>query len=252
MDGYNPKSCNALEKPFYRPIEAAIRWCGLVAHEAAILQAMGSEHIPQIGQFPRWPCLHANTLKIFDAIANGDMPCGRDGRTVDDHVAPARRTVRHTDLREWMSKHYPDQKPAFLFDELERGTHSAISIESYRILKAAHDANERKLSLANERIREAEEAKRLAETERDALRAMVDKASAPGERAETTYLNIIGAMVALMLSNTPEPNSRSYSVFDSQAAIIAALLGHHEGKPGISARTLEEKFAAAKRSLAST
>jgi hypothetical protein len=48
------------------------------------------------------------------------------------------------------------------------------------------------------------------------------------------------------------PAGKPQSVFDNQAAIIAALLGHHEGKPGISARTLEEKFAAGKRSLTAT
>ena len=69
-------------------------------------------------------------------------------------------------------------------------------------------------------------------------------------RAETTYLNIIGAMLGLMLGKSPA--GKPQSVFDNQAAIIAALLGHHEGKPGISARTLEDKFAAAKRSLTAT
>ena len=81
----------------------------------------------------------------------------------------------------------------------------------------------------------------------DSLLAMAEKMNTPGERAETTYLNIIGAMLALMLGKSPA--GKPQSVFDNQAAIIAALLGHHKGKPGISARTLEDKFAAAKRSL---
>ena len=78
------------------------------------------------------------------------------------------------------------------------------------------------------------------------------KSDAPpslSRRAETTYLNIIGAMLELMLSKSP--SGKRYSVFDNQAAIIAALLGNNEKKPGISERTLEQKFAAAKRSLIS-
>ena len=52
MDGYNPNSCNALEKPFYRPVEAALRWCGLITHEADILSALhGGCDIPKTGQF---------------------------------------------------------------------------------------------------------------------------------------------------------------------------------------------------------
>lgn len=66
-------------------------------------------------------------------------------------------------------------------------------------------------------------------------------------RAETTYLNIIGGLLALMLGKSPAGNPQS--VFDNQAAIISALLAHHADKPGIAQRTLEEKFAAAKRSL---
>ena len=131
MAGYEAKSCNALQKPYYRPIEVAIRWCGLIEYESEILRELEKSglHIPVAGQFPRWPCLRVNTEKIFDGLAHGEIPCGRDGRTVapDDHVAPPRRTVRHTDLRIWMAKHYPDQKPDFLFDEIERSAHAAQS-----------------------------------------------------------------------------------------------------------------------------
>lgn len=70
------------------------------------------------------------------------------------------------------------------------------------------------------------------------------------ERAETTYLNIIGGMLALMLGKSPAGVPQS--VYKSQAAIIDALLAHHENTHGITKRTLEEKFAAAKRSLNGT
>ena len=251
--GYDPKSCNALEKPFYRPVEAALRWCGLIAHEGEILSALhDGRDIPKTGQFPMWPCLQANTERILDAIANGDIQHGRDGKTVatGEPVRPDRVTVRHTDLKAWMAEHYPDQKPAFLFDEIERKTHAAISADAFRALQADRDAARAELEKAKawaaETIREMD----AMRGERDSLRAMVVLPTAPGVRAETTYLNIIGAMLALMLGKSP--NGQAYSVLDNQSAIIAALLGHHEGKPGISARTLEEKFAAAKRSLSAT
>lgn len=54
-------------------------------------------------------------------------------------------------------------------------------------------------------------------------------------KEETTLLNIIGALLAL--SGTKE------------AAIISELLEMHPSTQGIKKRTLEEKFAAAKRSL---
>jgi hypothetical protein len=77
-----------------------------------------------------------------------------------------------------------------------------------------------------------------------------NKPSVLDTRAETTYLNIIGGLLDLMLGKTPA--GKAQSVYDNQAAVINALLAHYEGKPGVARRTLEEKFAAAKRSLNGT
>lgn len=48
MDEYNEKSCNALEKPYYKPIEAALRWCNLIKFESEILNAIGNDLLPEI------------------------------------------------------------------------------------------------------------------------------------------------------------------------------------------------------------
>jgi len=142
MNTYDEQSCNALEKPFYKPIEAALRWCNLIQHETVILQTVGDELFPLLGAFPQRPCLRANAEKVFDAIINDKLPCGRDDKTVSagDHVRKDRLTIRHTDLKMWMAKHYPDQKPKFLFDEVERSTHAAISAESFPALQVDRDA----------------------------------------------------------------------------------------------------------------
>ena len=68
-----------------------------------------------------------------------------------------------------------------------------------------------------------------------------------GERAETTYLNIIAGLLGLMLGTTP--SGKKISSFDSQASVISALLANYPRKSGIAQRTLEDKFADAKRSL---
>ncbi len=83
--------------------------------------------------------------------------------------------------------------------------------------------------------------------ERDSLAAMVEKINPLIPRAETTYLNIIGGLLFLMLGKSPA--GKAQSVFDSQAAIISALLAHHGGKQGIADSTLENKFAEANRCL---
>ncbi len=252
IDGYDAKSCNALQRPFYRPVEAAIRWCNLIQHEGRILQSLGEDPIPKTGQFPQWPCLQANTETILDAILHGELRHGRDGQTVAarEHVARPRLTVRHTDLREWMVKYHPGSKPAFLFDEIERSAHAAINADSFRALQADRDAARAEIEKAHRWAKAIVAERDALLGERDSLRAMVDKMAVPGERAEATYLNIIGALLELVLGKTPA--GKPQSVFESQAAIIDALLAHHAGKAGISKTTLEARFADARRRLNST
>ncbi|MEP9324990.1 hypothetical protein PPMP20_17890 [Paraburkholderia phymatum] len=69
-----------------------------------------------------------------------------------------------------------------------------------------------------------------------------------GRREETTYLNIIGGLLHLLLGKSPG-SGKKYSSFASQDAVISGLLAHFDGAPGISKRTLESKFAEAKRSI---
>lgn len=249
---YNKHDCEHLQAyhAYYPVPAAAMLWCRVPPNEVQeeLNRIQPHPHIRGVFTHPFIPCFEVRCRIIHDAIESKAIPVSREnGKLTDDHVAPERRHVSREHLKAWIAKDHPADKPAFLFDEIERDTHSNISAEAYRVLKAAHDAKELKLTQTNERIRVIEEAKGLAEAERDSLRAIVEKVGAPGERSETTYLNIIGAMLALMLGKSPA--GKAQSVFESQAAIIGALLGHHEGKPGISARTLEEKFAAGKRSL---
>jgi len=250
IDGYNSKSCNALQRPFYRPVEAAIRWCGLIAYESQILAALDpADAIPKTGQFPQWPCLQSNTEKILDAILHNDIPHGRDGRTVDasDHVARARITVRHTDLKEWMIRHYPDQKPLFLFDDTERATHSAINADSFRALQVDRDAARAELAKARDRTDAIVKERDALLGERNSLRAMVDRMGVPGDRAESTYLNIIGGLLGLMLGQND--NGDPLSSYRSQAEIITDLVDRFPTANGISKSNLESKFADANRAI---
>lgn len=61
---YEPDSYNVLAKIFYRPIDAAIRWCNLMAHETKILESAWDCPALLSKYFPQWPCLQANTEKL--------------------------------------------------------------------------------------------------------------------------------------------------------------------------------------------
>lgn len=252
MNSYDQKSCSALEKPYYKPIEAALRWCNLIQHESVILQTTGDELFPSIGAFPQWPCLRANAEKVYDAILNGELAGGRDGRTVSagDHVKKERLTIRHTDLKAWMSKHYPEQKPAFLFDEVERTTHASINAESFRALQVDRDAMRARLEKATDVYRALKQDRDTISGERDSLAAMVEKMSVPGASAKTTYLNIIGGLLGLMLGKSPA--GKPQSVFENQSMVIAAMLAHHGHLSGVSDTTLQNKFAESNRSIKAT
>ena len=243
MESYNAKSCSALYKGHYRPIDAALRWCNLIDHEVKILNAAGDAQYPPVGSFPQWPCLHSNIEKIIDAIENGDLPCGRDGKKVtpSDHVAPGRRTIRHHDLKVWIAKYHPDQKPTFLFDEIERTTHAAINAESFQALQVDRDSLKARLDNGIELYNILKQDRNKIESERASLAAKVEKMNNPTQRSETTYLNIIGALVELIQTKK--------SGRDSEASVISELVNNYSEKAGISERTLQEKFAAAKRSL---
>ncbi len=183
---------------YHVPIAAAL-WCGVPADQVA----EELRHAVPIGQsnalgrailrHPYLKCLEPRIRAIHAAIDAGELQvCRENGRKVDDHVAYERRHVYGLDLKEWAKKIAPTERPTFLFDEIERNVHSAISMDSYQALKAAYDAKEHKLLQAIDRIRELSESKGVMESELAGLRAMVDKAMTTTER--NTLLTIIAAL----------------------------------------------------------
>lgn len=235
----NTNDCPHNCRTFYRPIEAAIRWSGLERFESRILEVVGARNTPGPEDFPRWPTLRLNVERILDAMRNRELPYGRAGVTCDDVslLDDPQLSVRHVDLRAWMTRFYPSQKPAFLFDDIERQLHPTISAESIQVLLADREALRAQLATHRREI--------------EALRKEL-KRQGPSERAlplrsETTYLNIIGGLLTLLLGRSP--SGTPYSSFETLESVISALIAHYEGRPGISERTLWGKFAAAKRQV---
>lgn len=87
----------------------------------------------------------------------------------------------------------------------------------------------------------------LQEFQANLSKTDAQKSKPLSDRAETTYLNIIGSLLDLILSDSSLGTPRS--VFRNQTAIINAMLEHFPNTPGISKKTLEGKFSAAKQSL---
>jgi len=229
-------------KVFYRPIEAAVRWAGLLRYEPVIL-----ESAPSVGSVsPPLNCPRRDEIqrcldRIWDGILNGELPYGKDGITTNNRTLldSAQLTIRHLDLQSWMRRYYPEQRPAFLFSRSERMAHPVITLKSGQAMLLERLAL--KIELAQCRTKIGELSKKLKIT------------CTPhpiSDRAETTYLNIIGAMLELMLGRSP--SGRRYSSFDTQEAIISTLIACHGDRMGLSERTLHGKFAKARKTLHNT
>ncbi|OWB28833.1 hypothetical protein ACQR5S_20060 [Xanthomonas oryzae pv. oryzicola] len=254
-----------LTKVYYRPIEAAIRWSGLHRHEASILNLLGKRQMPTRQEFPQWPTLRLNVERIYDAILHSELPFGRHGvhagssyntECMEYLLHLFDLTVRHIDLRRWMLRCYPGQRPRFLFTAAERAAHPTITAQAGQALLVEQAA-------LKALVRQCKQQVNALQLEYGSARASRVNASAPSSparsaapteatlsrRAETTYLNIIGALLCLLLGDAP--SGKPYSAFRTQEAIISALIAHHDGLMGLTERTLQAKFAQAKRQVAS-
>ena len=242
-NNFNPQA-----KTFYRPLDAALRWCNLIRYESQIVQAAGSFPDKLKALFPQWPCLQANTERIYDGIRNGELPYGCFGISVPvgTPVELTLLTIRHSDLRLWMQIYYPDQRPGFLF-ESAYNTRNKISLGVYFALQADRDALLQERNALQRQFQDVEADLQALGLEQETLKALVNTQGQLSERSERTYLQIIGALLNTFLDLSPA--GKPLSVFKSQSAIVDAVTARHRDIPGLSKRTLDEKFAAANRSL---
>lgn len=244
----SPNNFEPTAKIFYRPIDVAIRWCNLMAYETAILTATSYSPPTLATLFPHWPCLHATIEIILDAIVNHELPYGILGKTVAPGTPTDSNlmTIRHNDLRSWMTHHYPDQRPAFLFGP-SKEDEKHMSIGTYLTLRADKDALEVELNNAKNTIKTMLDDIRNLKSERENLNTLIDLNSPLNEQNKGSLLIIIGALIETILGSTP--SGRRHSIFDNQAAIVDSITAHYNGIQGLSKRTLDAKFAAARRSL---
>ena len=156
-------------------------------------------------------------------------------------------TVRHLDLKHWMQTHYPGHRPAFLFSRIERIAHPVITLEAGQAMLVERQAMKAELELCRRELRNLKERHEELLKQSGAIPACGQ--CSLSDRAEATYLHIIGSMLELMLSRSP--SGKPHSCFSTQEAIVSALIAHRGGTMGITERTLNGKFASARRKLGS-
>ncbi|RMX06828.1 hypothetical protein E6C76_12280 [Pseudothauera nasutitermitis] len=237
-----------IAKVYYRPIEAAIRWAGLLKYKKYIIGLITSPpSMPETVDCPRWTELRLCNERIYDAIFNGELPYGHLGITRSDEALwdSPDLTIRHVDLKRWMTHHYPEQRPGFLFSRAERISHPTITLETGQALLVERQALKAELAQCRQQLQTLREAHQNLLKQSETIPACHECPIT--DRAESTYQHIIGGMLDLMLSQSPA--GTPYSSFKSQEAIVTALVANHGGIMGIAERTLNGKFAQSRRKL---
>ena len=214
--------------------------------EARILREFAGKCVPGPNDFPRWPGLKLNIERILDGLRNGELHYGKGGVTRDDPALldDPDLTIRHVDLKAWMSQFYPDQKPEFLFDDMERQLHPAISAETMQVLLADREALKLKIADMEQSLQILQDKHRLQSKQNKSQEAAERDIST---RSEATYLSIVGGLLTLLLGQSP--SGKRYSSFNTTDSIISTLLAYYPGRPGLSERTLWSKFKAAKQHI---
>jgi FtsZ-binding cell division protein ZapB len=153
------------------PVAAAL-WCGVPPNEIDEHLKIASDVGRAVYRHPYIKCLEPRCKAIHEAIDKGALLVSREnGEAFDgttDHVAPKRRHVSRQNLKDWIAREFPAEKPEFLFDEIERKTHAAINADTFRALQADRDA-------LKARIDKAEEWSKAIICERKALKAEIGR-----------------------------------------------------------------------------
>ena len=107
------------------PVAAAL-WCGIPPTDVEEHLNSATQVHRAIYQHPYIKFLEPRCRAIQEAIEKGILPVSREnGKPFDGsqkHVAPEHRHVTWQNLEEWVAHKFPSDKPAFLFDEIERKT----------------------------------------------------------------------------------------------------------------------------------
>lgn len=235
--------------------EAAARWCGVpeselkqVVEEVKPLSHSGFGR--GVWAHPTVPCIEPRSRAIAEAIESGELPHGReDGQTLQDgdSAAAERRAVLGKDLKAWMEKAFPNQKPAFLFDDIEQASHSSITVDSYRVLKAENDAIKLRLKNAEIEYKKLREKSKALKAQLQKQQAETASREAASPRSEASYQRIIAALLSVIEGDLPDVDK--HPSIKNVSQLVNLLEEHYQGYEGLSKRNLAEKFPASKRRL---
>ncbi|WP_280313775.1 hypothetical protein, partial [Pseudomonas sp. BN605] len=233
----------------YHPIDAAILWCDLADHTAEILQVEIAHSGELLKHFPQWPDLHFHIEQIYEAVACGELPATFLGGPITPNN-PSERvywSIRRPDLRTWFALNHPEDKPAFLFpkntDHLE-----CVNLSVFLAVQAERDFYAREYEKMHQAFDSLVEEMAAYKKQEHELASQFEAAGPASEASTKVHHTIIGALLAIMLEKSKSGQPRS--IYKTQTAVVDAITTLFPGIAGLSKRTLDRKFAQARRLLA--
>jgi len=198
VESWKEDSCADVKARYalYSVARAAALWCGVtddlieqVLNEASPISETGLGRC--IVSHPDAPCIEPRCRAIAEAIESGLLPhCRENGKLVDtgEHAAYERWHISGRALKTWIEEEFPNDKPAFLFDDIERNSHSAITTDAYRTLKADRDALKIRVDNAIEEFKSLRQKKESIEADRDLLQKKLEDISLPNKESDHSSL----------------------------------------------------------------
>lgn len=197
-ENWKDDNCAAMKSHYavYSVPEAAALWCGVEKDQideilSGITQLSESGFGRGVWLHDDVPCLEPRSRAIADAILSDALAHGReDGNPVDsnDNVAAERRHVLGRDLKCWMEAEFPNEKPAFLFDDIERNSHDSITLEAYQSLKADRDALKLRLDKSISSFKELPSDKNKVEKELSSVKVELSEFEGVGKNKDYSVL----------------------------------------------------------------
>lgn len=246
----NDDSCTILQAThtIYSVPEAAALWCRIQKDrvQAELNRATPVGNSTAMGRatlrHPSIPCLEVRIRAMHQAIDNGTLDsCREDGQKSDGHIAYERRHVYGQDLKEWAKHLVPNERPAFLFDDLERQAHGTVTVEAFQALQAERDALR---AQRDKNAQDRDEKDRIIQ----ALEQMISKKQSDNDETEVRRLQrALGALALGMAKqsdkwrNGDNPNVSAFV----NAALSGAQDEHGNAPYGYGESTLSDTIGKA-------
>lgn len=229
------------EMAVYDVRTAVALWCAGGKDHNVILENMkpvgesGASRI--IYNHPYISCVDARSRLIVSLMEKGLLPYGRkDAEPEEGHIAYEKRHFKAKHLKAYLEQHYPNEKPAFLFGQIERARSAGISPDEYTALVVERDLLKARVNKGLKLYEEKQ--KEVAE-----LKKQLAARTNPSVKAEENYLRIIAAL----LDCIKQEGAFDGFNYESEAKLRDFISTKYDGYRGLSSRHLAQVFAEAKK-----